>query len=101
MSDSADDRSPARRAADDALADAPRKPLPDFPPDAPLRTTAEIMAAKGMGPDRSSPVAVTGVVRGGAARPLDPSVTLPENARVVIVAGGGAPLTTPSSPARP
>ena len=97
-----DDRTPDRRAADEALANAPRKPLPKFPPDAPTRTTAEIMAAKRLGPYRHAPMAVAGVVTGGAVRPVDPAVRLPENARVVIVAGGASgALTTPPSPGRP
>lgn len=74
-----DTRSPRRRELDDQIAAEPSLPPPELPPDAtPLPLEAHL-------PPRR-PVAVAGVVENGLVRPLDPSVKLPEHARVIIVA---------------
>lgn len=79
MTTVADDRSPARRASDDALAAEAMLPPPDLPADAvPRPMEAHLRVRK--------PVAVAGVVENGLVRPLDPTVTLPERSRVIIVA---------------
>lgn len=75
----ADTRTPARRAADEAIAAEP----PLAPPDLPAGVTPRPLESH-LG--RRRPVAVAGVVEGGVVRPLDPSVRLPERSRVVIVA---------------
>ena len=77
---SSDERSPERRAQDARIAAEPQMPPPDLPSDAqaaPLETHLR---------KRSHPVAVVGVVENGVVRPLDPTVTLPELSRVIIVA---------------
>lgn len=74
-----DTRSPQRRALDEQIAAEPPLPPPDLPPGAaPMPVEAHL-------PPRR-PVAVAGVVENGLVRPLDPSVKLPEHARVIIVA---------------
>ena len=77
-----DTRSPQRRALDEQIASEPQLAPPDLPPGA----TASPVEAH-LRPRR--PVAVAGVVENGLVRPLDPSVKLPERARVIIVATEG------------
>ena len=87
-----DHRSPGRRARDEQIAAESRLGPLELPPDAALSP----MEAH-LGRLRRRPVAVAGVVENGLVRPLDPTVKLPERARVIIVAsegpraGGGEP----------
>ncbi len=73
-------RSPQRRASDEQIASEPPLPGPDLAADAvasPVETHLNSLRR---------PMAVAGVVENGLVRPLDPSVKLPEHARVIIVA---------------
>jgi hypothetical protein len=76
-----DQRSPGRRARDEQIAADPPKAPPDLPADASM---SPMEAHLGRLPRR--PVAVAGIVEHGVVRPLDPTVKLPEHARVIIVA---------------
>lgn len=75
-----DQRSSARRVLDDQIAlEAHLAPL-ELPADAvaaPMETHLDSLR---------KPLAVAGVVENGLVRPLDPSVKLLENSRVIIVA---------------
>jgi hypothetical protein len=74
-----DERTPQRRALDEAIAAEPPLPPPPLPPDAvPKRVEALL--------PRRRPVAVAGIVQNGLVRPLDPAVRLAEQSRVIIVA---------------
>ncbi len=76
----ADNRSPGRRARDEAIAAEPPLPPPDLPAGAaPVPMEAHLRQSR-------RPVAVAGVVENGLVRPLDPAVRLPERSRVIIVA---------------
>ena len=75
-----DNRTPDRRARDEAIAAEPPLPPPELPAGA---TPAPVEAHLRRG---RRPVAVAGVVENGLVRPLDPRVRLPEHARVIIVA---------------
>ena len=75
-----DNRSPQRKALDDAIAAEPPLPPPDLPPSTSPTPLESLLKS------RSRPFAVAGVVENGLVRPLDPSVRLPEHARVIIVA---------------
>ena len=78
-----DNRSPARRRRDEAVAAEPfLKPL-DLPPNA--AATPIESHLRGV---RRHPLAIEGIVENGLVRPLDPTVTLPEKSRVIIVAAG-------------
>jgi hypothetical protein len=77
-----DTRSPKRKAADERLASEPPLALPDLPAGATPRPVESFLPAR-------KPVAVLGVVENGLVRPLDPAVTLPERAKVIIVAANG------------
>jgi hypothetical protein len=77
---SPDDRSPERKALDEQIASEPPIAWPELPP-GPKPMPIEALMAQ-----RSRPIAVAGVVENGVVRPLDPSVRLPEHARVIIVA---------------
>ena len=74
-----DDRSPERRALDEAI--AAEAPLP--PPPVPAAGVPKPIEA--LLPKRR-PVAVAGIVQNGLVRPLDPAVRLAEQSRVIIVA---------------
>ena len=76
----ADDRSPQRRARDEAAAAEPPLTPPDLPAGAVPRPV-ESHLRRGR-----RPVAVAGVVENGLVRPIDPAVRLPEHSRVIIVA---------------
>jgi hypothetical protein len=76
-----DPRSPERRARDEQIAAEPPLPAPRLPPSA---VPKPLEAHLSRNPRR--PVAVAGIVENGLVRPLDPSVHLPEHARVIIVA---------------
>jgi hypothetical protein len=73
-----DTRTDARRRSDDQIAAEP--PLPP----ANVGGEPKPMEARLGRPRR--PVAIVGVVENGLIRPLDPTVTLPERSRVIIVA---------------
>ena len=75
-----DQRSPARRAADEQIAAEPQKGPPDLPDNA-QRLPLEAYLAH-----QRRPVAMTGVVENGVVRLLDPTVKLTEHARVIVVA---------------
>jgi len=79
-SPAADERSTARRANDERIANEPRLAPRDLPSDAP----AEPVEAH-LGRHARRPVAVAGVVENGVVRPLDPAVKLTESSRVIIV----------------
>ena len=75
-----DDRTPDRRALDEAIATEPPLAPPDIPAGvAPMPMESHLRKMR-------RPVAVAGVVENGLVRPLDPAVRLPEHARVIIVA---------------
>lgn len=71
----ADDRNAQRRLLDEQIAAEPLLPPPDVLP-------MEFHEKRRL----RHPIAVSGVVENGVVRPLDPSITLPEHARVIIVA---------------
>lgn len=75
-----DQRSAERRAKDEEIALEPRLPPVALPPEA-ISSPMEAHLTR-----RQRPVAVPGVVENGLVRPLDPTVNLPEHARVIIVA---------------
>ena len=79
-----DQRSPGRRAHDEEIAAESQLAPLELPPDA----VPSPMEAH-FGRHRRRPVAVAGVVENGLVRPLDPTVKLPEHARVIIVASEG------------
>jgi hypothetical protein len=78
-----DNRSPGRRARDEELAaEMPLQPI-DLAPNTvgkPIETHL-----RGV---RRHPLAVEGIVENGLVRPVDPTVKLPEQSRVIIVAAG-------------
>jgi len=76
-----DQRSPERRARDEKIAAEPQLPPPQLSPDA-VPSPMEVH----LGRVRRQPMAVAGIVENGLVRPLDPTVTLPEHSRVIIVA---------------
>lgn len=76
-----DQRSPRRRAQDEQIAAEPQMPPLELSADA---TPSPVEAH--LGRLRRRPLAVTGIVENGLVRPLDPTVKLPEHARVIIVA---------------
>jgi hypothetical protein len=80
MTPSADTRTPKQRALDDAIAAEPPLAPPDLPADATPRPMEAFL------PKRYRPVAVAGVVENGLIRPIDSTVRLPEQSRVIIVA---------------
>jgi hypothetical protein len=75
----ADERSDARRLQDERIADEPKMPPFQLPPDAVASPVESHL-------QRQRPIAVQGVVEHGLIRPLDPTVNLPEHSRVIIVA---------------
>ena len=81
MAPDVDTRSPQRQALDEQIAAEPLLAPPDLPPDAPTVPMEALVGRRGQ-----RPVAVAGVVENGLVRPLDPTVRLPERARVIIVA---------------
>ncbi len=78
-----DNRSPERRALDEAIANEPLLPPPDVPPGtvmAPMEThLAKIRR----------PLAVAGVVENGLIRPIDPTIRFVEHTKVIIVTTTG------------
>jgi hypothetical protein len=76
-----DRRSPGRRARDEQVGSEPQRAPLELSPDAPSSPVETHLG-------RRRPVAVVGVVENGLVRPLDPTVKLPERARVIIVASG-------------
>lgn len=77
----ADNRSSGRRARDEQIASEPPLAPLDLAPNA-----DQSSVEAHLGRIRRRPLAVAGVVENGLVRPLDPAVTLPERARVIIVA---------------
>jgi hypothetical protein len=77
----ADRRSPKQRARDERVAAEPQLALPELQPDA-----ASSPVEEHLGRLHPRPMAVAGIVENGLVRPLDPTVKLPEHARVIIVA---------------
>jgi hypothetical protein len=80
---SPDNRSPERKALDERIAAESPKPPIELPPGAVGKPLEAFLAT------RTKPIAVAGIVENGVVRPLDPSVHLPEHARVIIVATEG------------
>ena len=80
-SPSRDERSAARRAADEKIAAEPLRAPVDVPAGAPVFPLEEHLNKI-----RRKPMAVEGVVENGVVRPVDSSIRLPEHARVIIVA---------------
>jgi hypothetical protein len=76
-----DDRSADRQALDEHIAAEPPLSPPNLSPGA----TATPLEAHLRG-RQTRPVAVAGIVENGLVRPVDPSIHLPEHARVIIVA---------------
>jgi hypothetical protein len=76
-----DDRSPARRKLDEQIAGEAKLSPPELPAEATPSPVEDHLARI-----RRKPIAVAGVVENGLVRPLDPTVKLPEKARVIIVA---------------
>jgi hypothetical protein len=79
-----DDRSTERRLRDEQIAAEPPLPPMDLPPDAAPSSVEDHLMRR-----PRQPVAVLGVVENGLVRPLDATVKLPENMRVIIVAASG------------
>lgn len=75
-----DTRSSQRRASDEQIASEPQLEIPKLPPGAAVLPVEAHLART------RRPIAVAGVVENGLVRSLDPDVTLPERARVIIVA---------------
>jgi hypothetical protein len=80
----ADNRTPDRRKRDEQIAAQAPLPSAKLPPDA-VPTPVEDHLVR----LSRRPVALPGVVENGLIRPLDASVKLPENSRVIIVATDG------------
>jgi hypothetical protein len=80
----ADKRSVERRARDEAIATEPQLAPLNLPADA-VSSSVE----RRLGQPYRHPLAVVGVVENGLVRPLDPTVTLSEQSRVIIVASDG------------
>ena len=78
-----DDRSPQRKSLDEQIAAEPPVAWPEIAAGSKPKPIEALMAS------RQRPVAFAGVVENGLVRPLDPSVHLPEHARVIIVAAEG------------
>lgn len=81
-----DQRSYNRRLRDEQIAAEPSLPplqLPDSSAGSPME--------EHLAQHRRHPLAVLGVVENGLVRPLDPTVRLAENSRVIIVAASGSP----------
>ena len=78
----ADVRSDQRKQKDEDLAAEPELPTPALPPGVQPRPLESLL--------RRRPLAVLGIVENGLIRPLDPTVKLPEHARVIIVAAESA-----------
>jgi len=79
-----DDRSDLQRESDERIASEAPLPLPAVPPGTvPLRLEAILRGRSG------HPFAIAGIVENGLVKPLDPTVRLPEHARVIIVAARG------------
>lgn len=80
----ADQQSSGQRARDEQIATEPPLPPFDLPPGVtPPRMEAHLARQR-------HPLAVPSIAENGFVRPLDPSVTLPESSRVIIVATGEA-----------
>lgn len=76
----ADQRTPDRRAQDEQIAAAPPLPPMQLPAGAIVSRVEKHLER------RRHPLAIVGVVENGLVRPLDATVKLAENSRVIIVA---------------
>jgi hypothetical protein len=76
-----DSRSPARRARDEQLAEEPKLAPLELPAGAVSAPIESHLARR-----QRRPLAIAGIVENGLVRPLDPTVTLAEHSRVIIVA---------------
>ena len=74
-----DTRSAERKARDEEIAARPPLPIPDTSGMTPMPLEHFMGRAR-------RPVAYIGVVENGVIRPLDPTITLAERSRVIIVA---------------
>lgn len=81
MSSSPDLRGPERKLLDEQIAAEPLLPIPELPADAKPKTMEEHRSGL-----QRRPVALFGIVENGMIRLLHPHVTLPEQARVIVVA---------------
>jgi hypothetical protein len=75
-----DDRTAEQQARDDAIAAEPPLSSPDLPEGVTPVPVEEHLRRM------HKPIAVPGVIENGVARPLDDTVQLPEQARVIIIA---------------
>ena len=78
-----DTRSEERKRLDEQIAAEPKLPIPGNAASVGGRPIEEFLVKRS-----PTPIAVFGVVENGLVRPLDPTVHLPENSKVVIVASG-------------
>ena len=76
-----DNPNPSRRERDEQITAEPKLAPPELARDAMSAPVQDHLARV-----RRKPIAVAGIVENGLVRPLDPTVRLPENARVIIVA---------------
>jgi hypothetical protein len=74
-----DTRTDDRKHRDEQIASESLRPAPDLSAGGPMPMEAHRARSR-------RPVAIVGVVENGLVRPLDPTVTLPERSRVIIVA---------------
>jgi len=81
MNPTADDRSAARRALDEQIADELPLAPPSLPADVAARPVEDHLRRQ-----TRRPLAVAGIVENGVIRPIDPAVKFPELSRVIIVA---------------
>lgn len=81
MNNSNDPRSPERRLLDEQIAAEPVLSPPSIAPGTKPQPLETLLPSRGR-----KPLAFAGVVENGLVRPLDTSVKLRENARVIIVA---------------
>ncbi len=77
----ADDRTPSRKALDEQIASEPKRAPLNLSPDARAEPVEVHLARRAR-----RPVALNGIVENGLVRLLDPTVKLPEHARVIVVA---------------
>ena len=78
-----DNRSPERRALDEAIAAEPPLPKRQLTPDT-VTASLETHLAK-----IRRPLAVAGVVENGVIRPIDPTIRFAEHTKVIIVTTTG------------
>lgn len=74
-----DTRSAEQRARDEHVAAEPHLPLPELLPET-VESPVEVHLAR-----LQRRVSIAGIVENSVVRPVDPSVRLPEQSRVIIV----------------